>query len=362
MIRSGALGICFFAALAYLTGCEVKDEAQTCHIVFDYAYNDKGHIEEMTLDENGDDSVDARVEYSNTYDEDGGITEVVTKCIRSDDKVKYKTVHELNELGRTVHSLYEGEEIKYWIHENGVSKSVEQRTFSFTVEYDDRDREISNTVDLDADGTPDEQALNTYDENDRKYMIDEGADGTIEFTRYYTFFSSEEGLNTSTIWEEVGLITTFTEFTYEYDEEGRKIGSTIDVRQDGVLEEECTITYDDEGKEEFCETMVNGAVTRERTAVRDSEGNLVMSLTENVDDGAASRSTHTYDDSRHRLTTLSEVRDNSEADWEETLRITYSYDEDGRKVSETRERYHWGPSTETCADAYLPGYQLTLSR
>ena len=365
MIRNGlwVIGL----TLVHLTGCEAQndEEERTCLLVFDYAYNDQGHIEELTLDQSGDGSVDARVEYLNTYNDDGLITEVVTRAVRTDDELKFETHHELNEFGRTVYSLYEGEEIKLWVHESGESKSVEQRTFSYTAEFDDARRLISETMDLDADGTPDERELNTYDENGRrsKYEIDEGADGTVEVTTNYTYTFTEQGSYESIIWEEIApIVTTVTEFTYEYDEENRVIGRTIDVRQDGIPEEECTISYSDEGEEEFCETLVNGTVTRERTQVKDAEGNLVMSLTVKVDDGAASRGTYTYDDSRNRLTALSEVRDNEDAEWETTLYSTYTYDEEGTKLSENREIMNWGPSTETCADSYLPGYQLTLSR
>lgn len=363
MIRNRVWGICL-ASLVQLTGCVVEEDDLTCRIVFDYTYDQQGHIKEVTLDENGDDSIDARVTYSNTYHEDGWIREVVTTGIRSNDRVKYTTIHELNESGRTVYSLYEGEEVSVRIHEYGETKSVEQRTFSYTAEYDDDRHLISAIMDLDADDTPDERELNTYDEdgNREKYEIDEGADGTIDFTIKYTYTYTEQGKTESIVHEEIGLITVATEYTYTYDDEGRETGRTTDIRQDGNPEEVCTTSFDDEGERSFCEKLVNGAPVRENTQWRDSDRRLLMSLSEELDDGAASRSTYTYDDSGHRLTALSEKRENYRASWEKTNFAEYTYDENGTKVSETRVDYSRGPSSQSCADSYLPGYQITVRR
>ena len=359
------LGI-YLAAVAQCTGCIDKDDAETCRLVFDYTYNDQGHIEKLTLDEKGDGSVDARVEYTNTYTDDGWIGEVTTKCFRSDDRMKYEILYELNEAGRTIYSLYDGEEIKVYIHEYGESISEEQSTFSYTGEYDENNRIISETTDLDADDTPDEIELYSYDVNGRreKYEIDEGADGTVDFVKNYTytFTDTEPKKYESILWEEIGLITTITEFTYEYDDDLNLIGRAIDIRQDGILEEVCTISYDDEGQEEFCERFANGALIWEKTEQKDTDGNVVMTLTEQADDGSASRKTYTYDESGNRLTAASEIRDNAEASWEATASSTYTYDEDGIILSETKDIFNWGPSTQSCADSYLPTAQITVRR
>lgn len=363
MTKNGAIGICL-AALIQWTGCEGEKVSETCRIEFGYIYNDQGHIEELTLDENGNGSVDARVEYTNTYTEAGWINEVTTKCFRSDDRIKYETVHELNESGRTIFSLYDGEEINVVMHEYGETVREEQSKFSYTAEYDPNNRLLTETTDLDADGTPDEKELYTYDANGyrTKYEIDEGADGSIDFLTNYTYTFTEQGQYQTVLWEDIGLITTITEFTYEYDAEGLLISRSIDVRQDGILEEQCTISYDDDGEEEFCEGYANGAPIWEKTERKDTEGKVLMNLTEQVDDGAASRNTYTYDESGNLHSVASEKRDNAESEWEDTAYSTYTYDADGKKLSETKDVLNWVPSTQSCADSYLPSAQITVRR
>ncbi len=363
MTKHGAPMI-WLAALILSMGCEVEKDSKTCLIVFDYIYNDQGDIEKLTLDEDGNGSVDARLEYTNTYTEDGWINEVTTKCFPSDDKLKFETVHELNESGRTIYSLYDGEEIKVYLHQYGETISEEQSKFSYTAEYDADNRLISESIDLDADGTPDEKELYSYDENGykQKYEIDEGADGSIDFYTNYTYTFTEQGHYQSILWEEVGLITTLTEYLYEYDADVRLVGTGIDVNQDDILEEECTYTYDDDGRKKFCTGYVNGAPIWEKTEQSDPDGNVVTSLSEKVDDGSASRNTYTYDESGNLLSVASETRDDSEASWEKTSNSTYTYDSDGKKLSETKEVFDWGPGTKSCVDNYLPRAEITTRR
>lgn len=352
------------AVLVQLIGCAMEPEAENCLIEFGFTYNDQGHIEKITLDEEANGSVDARVEYTNTYTEDGWINKIETNCFRSDGRRKYKTIHELNESGRTEFSLYTGEETNVGIHVYGEPETEEQRNYSYTFEYDSNNRLLSQTLDLNADNTPDEQEFYTYNEDgdEETFGIDEGADGTVDLLTKYTYTFTAQGQRQSIVREEIGLITTVTEVTYAYDGEGNLIQRNTDVRHDGILEEQCTFSYGAEGQTDICQGYVNGAPVWKRTEQRDADRHVFTTLYEEFDDGSASRRIDTYNESGHRITRTYAKRDKFESPWRDTEHRTYTYDADGKKETMTRKMLNWGPHTETCADSYLPTALITERR